>query len=171
MIYFNNNRGLTLLELVVSMTVLLIILAAIVPLFSTSLSLTSNGMIQNNLRQEGRWMVDLISKELRGIDIRKVTSPSQTGERSNTLTFTSFHNNNSVTYTVPVGMVEVYRLNHPITDGQRANIKPSELTFTKNSDGESIDIHVKLTQTDNKNIEHSEIIMATIKPLNNDNDH
>ena len=172
MIKLKQNHGFTLIELVISMTVILIIISAIVPLFSTSIFLTSSGMTQNNLRQEGRWAIDIISKELSSIDITKVTSPTLLDVNgSHTLTFTSFNSSNRVTYTVPENTVEIYRLKRPITDGQRARVQPNDLIFTRNSDGASIDISIKLTQTDNKNVTHTETITATITPLNNGNDN
>lgn len=175
MIDLKNNRGLSLIELMVSITILLIVLAAIVPLFSTSLFLTSSGMIKNNLLHEGRWAVDIIAKELSSIDIKKITlpeSPTPTKEsKGETLSFTSFHSKDTVTYSVSKTTNEIYRLTHPLTDGTRTIIKPGGLIFTRNKDGASIDISLTLTQTDGKNKEYSETITTTVTPLNNENDN
>ena len=175
MIKFKTSHGFTLVELTVGIAVLLIILAGIVPLFSAALSMTSAGMMQNNLRQEGRWAVDIIAKELSGINISKITNPlpptTTTPSTSHTLAFTSFNSTNSVTYSVPNGTNEVYRLGHPVTDSTRASINaPTDLTFTRNIDEISITIRLKLTQKDSKNREYTEIITTTVTPLNNGND-
>lgn len=168
MIHLKNNRGVTLVELLVGITVLSIITAAIVSLLSTSLSLTNSGIIKNNLLQEGRWTLDIIGKELNCIDMKSVSNPSP-GMSSNTLTFTSFNTANNVTYTVPNDTVEVHRLNRPLTDGQRASVQPTGLVFTRSSDNTSIDISITLTQTDAKHVLHTETIKTTVTPLNTNN--
>lgn len=175
MIHLKNNRGLSLIELMVSITIAVLIITAIVSLFSTSLSITSNGLIKNSLLHEGRWAVDVIAKELSGIDIKKITSPvaptATQAAKSSTLSFTAFHSNNLITYSVPKDTGEIYRLNHPLTDGTRANVKVDGLLFTRNIDGASIDISLILSKRDRKNTEYTETITTTITPLNNGNDN
>jgi len=176
--YIKKNQGFTLVELLMGMTILLIIMAAIAPLFSTLLSATSSGLIKNNLLQEGRWAVDMMAKDMSSIDINKITSPaiptSTTATTASTLSFTPFNSTTIITYSIVNN--EVCRqvdtgIKRPLTDANRASAASNALVFTRNTDGISIDIQLTLTKADNKARILTEIIKTTISPLNNGKDN
>ncbi len=181
MIYLNNNQGLTLIRLIVGMTLLGLIMAGITPLFSTSLDVMSNGMTKDSLLQEGRWVVDMIAKDISAIDINKITTPTlptaTTATTAATLTFIPFKSSTPVTpVTYSVVNREVCRqegtgIQRPMTDGKRNTNSSATLKFTRNIDGISIDIELTLTKADNKNRISTENIKTTIFPLNNGNDN
>lgn len=178
MIYLNNNQGLTLIRLIVGMALLGLIMAGITPLFSTSLDVMSNGITRDNLLQEGRWVVDMIAKDISAIDINKITTPTlptaTNATTATTLTFIPFKSTTPVTYSVvdkEVCRQEGTGIQRPMTDGKRNTNSSATLKFTRNTDGISIDIELTLTKADNKNRISTENIKTTIFPLNNGNDN
>jgi|GEM_PF-2618200 len=178
MVYLNNNRGVTLISLLVGITLLGIMMAGITPLFSTSLDLMSTGLTKDSLLQEGRWVIDIIAKDISVIDINKITTPElptpTLAKTASTLTFTPFKSSTPITYSVvdkEVCRQEGTGIKRPLTDAKRDENASATLKFTRNSDGISIDIELTLTKTDNKARISTENIKTTVFPLNNGNDN
>ena len=180
MAYLKKTQGFTLVQLVIGMMILVIMMAAIAPLFSTILMSTSSGLVKNNLLQEGRWAVDIMAKELSGIDgVNKITSPV-IGASASTISFILFNDttNTPITYSIVKNGVnsEVQRqvgttgIKRRLTDVERAGVVGNnDLVFTRNSDGTTVDISLKVTQISN-NHTYTEILKTSVTPLNNGRD-
>lgn len=71
--YARGQAGFTLLEVLISLTITVVLLAALIPLFATSLALWRTSGSQSEVQQTARFAVDSMVRDLKyGSDIRKV---------------------------------------------------------------------------------------------------
>jgi len=67
------QAGFTLLEVLISLTITVVLLTALVPLFATSLALWRTSGSQSEVQQTARFAVDSMVRDLKyGSDIRKI---------------------------------------------------------------------------------------------------
>ena len=142
----SNQKGFTLVELLVGMAVMAIMLSVALPLLSNMTTATARGQQANNGMQEVRWALQLMANDVRAGHV--IDTPAAADTDSATFTFRRWNFPNtdiSVTYSLVKN--ELCRqtgagTKRPLTDGGRAPIQ--SVTFRKSVDGKNVTIVITL---------------------------
>ena len=142
----NNQKGFTLVELLVGMAVMAIMLGVALPLLANMTTATARGQQANNGMQEVRWALQLMANDVRAGHV--IDTPAAADSDSATFTFRRWNfpsTDTSVTYSLVQN--ELCRqtgsgTKRPLTDGGRAPIQ--SVTFRKSVDGKNVTILITL---------------------------
>lgn len=155
-----NRKGFLLIELVVGMAVMLIIMAAIVPLFTNTTMAITNGTSANHILQEGRWALDLMARDI--APATTIKTPTNNSSAT-TLVFQRADITGNITYSLVNNELRrqiATGTMYPLTNNNLVRI--TNATFQSGLNGENITI--TLTLTDGNRIDQ---LTRTVFLLNN----
>ncbi|SHI34881.1 PilW family protein [Propionispora hippei] len=157
---YKNKQGFFLTEILIGMAVMLIILAAIVPLFANTTKTIANGTSTNHMLQEGRWALDLMAKDI--APASTILTPANNSTAA-TLVFQRSDIAGNITYSLvnnelrrQIGSGTQY----PLTNGSLVQIISA--SFQSGLNGENITITLSLTDGS-----HTTQLTRTVFLLNN----
>ncbi len=138
-----NKKGFFLIEILVGMAIMLIVLAAAVPLYANTVFSIRNETFTSHMLQEGRWALDLMARDI--ALATAIVTPSKDSSAT-TLTFQRADTTGNITYSLvnqemcrQIGASTKY----PLTDGNLAQI--TSVTFQSGLNGENVTINLTLT--------------------------
>lgn len=73
----SNNQGLTLIELMVSLAIFLVVLIVVTSIFLTAIKNQRKAFVTQNLQDNARYIIEVISKEVRMSEIQSVAGPDK----------------------------------------------------------------------------------------------
>jgi len=175
--FLKSKEGLSLIELLVGMALMGLLLAAVVPLLSTMVTITTKGMSNNDLMEEARWTMTVIAQDLSG---GTLPNPGQ-AQITNSLIFQRWDTGwniatnagTPISYSIPLDANKVTTNQvcrqvgsgtpYPLTDSNR--VLATGLSFTTSANAENVTITLTLANPNNP--AQSETVSSTVFFLNN----